>query len=65
MALGVSRRSQAAAILEERPQPTYTRSLAIVASFAGPLGVLGWIILQQMPNVHWWVAQVLQHLGGQ
>lgn len=44
-------------------EPLLTRSLASAFAIGAPLGLIGWLTLQQMQNVTWFVTQLLQRVG--
>ena len=44
-------------------EPLLTRSLAGAIAIGAPLGIIVWLTLEQMPNVTWFVTQLLQRAG--
>lgn len=44
-------------------EPLLTRSLAGAIAIGAPIGIVGWLTWQQMPNVTWFITQLLQHVG--
>jgi hypothetical protein len=44
-------------------EPLLTRSLASAIAIGAPLGIIGWLTLDQMPNLTWFVTRLLQHVG--
>ena len=44
-------------------EPLLTRSLASAIAIGAPLGIIAWLTIAQMPNLTWFITQLLQHVG--